>query len=92
MKGGAMSDLMPKGFILPNGKAISTKAFVHSWKTLKTLPPNEMVNGWNWFATNARWILKAISDGVHDRVNRRGGLVVRELTETRLFKLKARHK
>lgn len=86
-----MTELMPKGFILPNGKAISTKAFIHSWKTLKTLPPFEQVNGWNWFPTHACWILRGISDGVHDRVNRRGGLVVRNLSERRLLKLRDKH-
>jgi len=86
-----MPELMPKGFILPNGKSIRTRAYVAAWKTLKTLPPNEQVNGWNWFATHAYWILQSIRAGVHDRVNRRGGLVIRELSEKRLFKLRDKH-
>ena len=86
-----MTTLMPKGFTLPNGKSVRTRVYVASWKTLKALPPSEQVNGWNWFATNACWILRSISDGVHDRINKRGGLVIRDLSERRLFKLRDKH-
>lgn len=87
-----MSEIMPKGFILPNGNAVRTRAYVASWRLLKTLPPNEEVKGWEWYATPVRLILRDISYSVHDRVNRRGGLVIRELSEKRLFKLRDKHK
>lgn len=83
--------MLPKGFILPNGKACSVRVYVASWKKLKTLPAHEEINGWNWYSTPVRWILNSIRDGIHDRINQRGGLKIRELSPDRLHRLRSRH-
>lgn len=86
-----MSVLMPKGFILPNGNAVRARVYIDSWRTLKRLPRHEEVKGWNWYATPVGRILDHIMEGVHDRINKRGGLVIRELSERRLGLLRTKH-
>ena len=72
---------------LPNGKQVRLSVYCAAWRTLKTLDPSEERKGWEWYPVKAGLILRRISEGVHDRVNKRGGLVVRELSDNRLHRL-----
>lgn len=56
---------------IPNGRAVTLAEYCRSWRTLKTLDPAARVQGWDHFATDAGAILRAIREGVHDRINRR---------------------
>lgn len=56
---------------LPNGKQCRLGTFVRHWRELKTLPPDTLVNGWEWYPMKASDILRAISAGVQDRINQR---------------------
>jgi len=67
---------LPQAFILPCGRTVSTKAYVTAWKRLKALPPGTLVDGWEWYQVTAGKILKDISAGVLDRINRRAGIVI----------------
>lgn len=55
---------------LPSGRRVTIGEYVRSWKTLKTLPPNRLVDRWSHFPTPAGEILREISYGVHDRINK----------------------
>ena len=55
---------------IPNGKRVSIDAYVRAWKLLKTLPPQEPVKGWTWWAENAQVVLRDIGRGCQDRINR----------------------
>ncbi len=59
---------------LPDGRRVLVSTYVHSWRKLKTLPPQEPVEGWSWFAETASQVLADIWRGVEDRINIRGGL------------------
>lgn len=64
---------------LPNGTRIRLGRFVAAWRLLRTLPPTRQVSGWEWYAVDAAEILHRIWLGVQDRINTRGGLMIREL-------------
>lgn len=65
---------------LPDGRQILLSEYLRSWKKLLTLPPQTSVERWEWFPCSAAEILRQISAGVHDRINQRGGLSVRQST------------
>lgn len=56
---------------IPNGRAVTLAEYCRSWRTLKTMAPSARVQGWDHFSTDAASILRAIREGVHDRINRR---------------------
>lgn len=64
--------------VLPNGTRLRLGDYCQAWKRLKTLPPETGISGWEWYPVEARHILGRLREGVHDRINRRGGLVIRE--------------
>lgn len=55
---------------IPCGRQVTLGEYVRSWKILKTLPPNRLVDRWSHFPTPAGEILREISYGVHDRINK----------------------
>lgn len=76
--------------VLPNGNRVSLGAYVRAWRTLKLSDPRSEFKGWEWYPMPAGQILERISYGVQDRI--RGGVVVRELSEKRLIKLREKHR
>ena len=63
---------------LPNGRSVTLSAYVAGWKFLKDVPPNLEIKGWGDFPCYAAEVLRDFAHGLHDRINLRGGLVVRE--------------
>lgn len=55
---------------LPNGKWCSLGSYVKSWRTLKTLPGDASVRGFDHFGSAAADILRDLHYGLHDRINR----------------------
>jgi hypothetical protein len=55
---------------LPNDKRCSISTYCRAWRTLKTLPPEAEVKGWEWYPVPARDILRRLHEGLHDRINR----------------------
>ena len=70
---------LPKGFILPCGLAVRVRDYVRIWRQVKAMPPAGHVRGWQWYTCTAAEALAEIRRGLHDRINRRGGLVVRQM-------------
>jgi hypothetical protein len=78
---------------LPNGKRVSLGAYTAAWRAVKAMAPDTEVNGWNWYPVPARYVLNAMRAGLQDRINKRGGLVIRNASESRIYRrLKARVK
>lgn len=59
-----------RAITLPSGKRVSLGAYVAAWRKLKTIDPETEIMDWDWFPVTARDVLRQISDGVHDRINR----------------------
>lgn len=55
---------------LPGGRKVTAGEYVRSWKILRTLPANRPVANWDHFPTPAGAILREISRGCADRINR----------------------
>lgn len=55
---------------LPNGRAVTLRAYVAAWRALRLMHPAARLNGWGHFSETAADILRAMSYGVHDRINR----------------------
>lgn len=77
--------------VLPNGKSVGLGVYCSSWRILKTVRPGKHVHGWEWYPVPAYRILASIRAAIHDRINQRGGLVVRECSERRLLIMMQRH-
>jgi len=60
---------------VPNGRRVTIGAYVSTWRTLKAMPPRESVNGWQWYSVTVGEVLADFRHGVHDRINRRAGIV-----------------
>lgn len=63
---------MKRIITIPNGQRVTLGEYVKAWRLIKSLPPQEEVKGWQWWATDAGSILRDFSFGVHDRINLRG--------------------
>ena len=72
--------------VLPSGRRVTLGTYAAAWRRLKALPPETPVEGWEWYPVPAREILWHISNGVTDRINRRGGLVIREASRERILR------
>lgn len=55
---------------LPNKAAVTVGVYAAAWRTLKQLPPDRLVSGFDDFPMEAGEILGRIRFGVHDRINR----------------------
>lgn len=55
---------------LPCGRNVTLGEYVRSWRVLRSLPPRKPVANWGHFPEEAGDILRAISFGVQDRINR----------------------
>ena len=78
--------MKPKAIGLPNGKWVRLAVYCDSWRALKTLHPDQQVSGWEWYPVPARDILARLRHGVHDRINIRGGIVLREPSLARIHR------
>lgn len=67
---------------IPNGRQITLGAYVAGWRTIKAMVAagdgDHDVRGWGHFPERAARILRDLQYGLHDRINQRGGIVVRE--------------
>lgn len=63
---------------IPNGRRVPLGAYVAAWRAVKAMPPDQLVRGWGHFAEPASRILADFAFGLHDRINLRGGLAIRE--------------
>jgi hypothetical protein len=59
-----------RGFVLPNGRAVRPAVYVSAWRTLKGLPPGELVKGFGYDPERADHVLREMRYGLHDRINR----------------------
>lgn len=55
---------------LPNGGQCTLGTYVASWKTLLTMDPGAEVGGFDYDARKAGYVLSALAEGLHDRINR----------------------
>lgn len=78
---------MKQYIILPNSNRVSLGAYARVWRQLKTMNPNQEVKGWTYFPERVAVILRAMRAGLHDRINTRGGITIRE-DSTSLWQLK----
>ncbi len=60
---------------LPNGRRVELRAYVAAWRRLLSMDAGEMVAGWDYYPCAAGDVLREMRRGLHDRINRRGGLV-----------------
>lgn len=65
-----------KTITLPNGTAVSLRAYARAWSKLSSMPAGALVGGWTYSPESAGRVLAAMRAGLHDRINRRGGLVI----------------
>lgn len=63
---------------LPNGRRVGLGVYVRAWKALKGYAPDDVVGGFDYFPNTAEAVLFRLRAGLTDRINTRGGLVVRE--------------
>ena len=63
---------------LPNSNRVSLGAYARVWRQLKAMRPDQEVKGWTFHPERATVILRAMRAGMHDRINTRGGITVRE--------------
>jgi len=61
---------MTRAIQLPNGRAVTLRAYVAAWRALRLMHPKARLTGWSHFTATAADILRAMSYGVHDRINR----------------------
>ncbi len=78
---------MKQYIILPNSNRVSLGAYARVWRQLKTMPPDQEVKGWTSHPERVAVILRAMRAGMHDRINIRGGITIRE-ESTGLWQLK----
>ena len=57
---------------LPNGRAVGLRQYVSAWRTLKTLPAEQRVTGFEEFPTTAECVLREFERGLHERITARG--------------------
>jgi hypothetical protein len=55
---------------LPNGLACPIPSYVAGWRALKAMDERAKVRGWDHFPAEAGAILRALREGMHDRINR----------------------
>lgn len=59
---------------LPNGKSVRIAVYVNAWREVKRLTTagrgKHPIAGWDHFPTDAEVILRAMQDGMTDRINR----------------------
>lgn len=84
-----MAQRAPRYFILPNGNRCGLRCYLDSWRQLRATAPHAEVRGWSWHPVKAGQILAEIRAGIHDRINTRGGLVVREASPARIQRRRA---
>jgi hypothetical protein len=73
---------MQRVIILPNGKQCGLTTYVHAWKTIRRMVRDgngrEEIKGFGDWPRPAASILRSIQYGVDDRVNIRGGVILRD--------------
>lgn len=69
---------MSRFITIPTGHRVSLGTYVAIWKRVKAAHPEKLFAGWEWFVLPSCEILAAIRRGLHDRINRRGNLIIRE--------------
>lgn len=69
---------MKRVITLPNGRSVPLPVYCTAWRKLKTVPADSKITGWGHWPTEGGDILSEMRAGLHDRVNIRGGLTVRE--------------
>lgn len=76
---------------LPNFRRVSVAEYVRCWKALKAMNPEAEVRGFYHFTAAARDILRSMSEGVEDRINKHEPLREdrRGATDRHLARIKA---
>lgn len=69
---------------LPNGKRATLAQYTAAWYALIDCHPATPIRNWDHFERCAGDVLAAIRRGLQDRINTRGGLVIREASEARI--------
>lgn len=75
---------MVRVITIPNGKRVTLGQYCAAWKALKGMDPQAEVKGWEWYTVPASHVLRRMREGLEDRINRRGGLVIRTASEKRI--------
>ena len=69
-----------------DGRAVPVKNFIAMIKKAKKFPENDFSRSFkNWFPTKGKNILSEYHEIIMENINRRGGLVVRELKNETWF-------
>lgn len=63
---------------VPSGRRVTLWAYVAAWKRVKAMHCDEMVRGWSDFPVSAASVRADLLFGLHDRINLRGGIRVRD--------------
>lgn len=61
---------------IPSGVRVSLAAYTAAWRRVKD-NPGAVVNGWDAFPVTGADVRAEMARGMHDRINRRGGVTVR---------------
>ena len=61
---------MTRAILLPNGKSVTLGAYARAWRKVAKLPAEAIVHGWDYVPTTAGEVLRAMRDGLDERINR----------------------
>ena len=61
---------MTRAVRIPTGRMVTLGAYCSAWRTVKAMPPRQLVPGWSHFPEEAADILGDLRDGMHDRMSR----------------------
>jgi hypothetical protein len=64
-----------------DGRQISAQSFISGIRNAKANPKKEYKQGFNWFPETGEAIVRRYHKMINDKINERGGLVIRELKD-----------
>ena len=60
----------------PEGRRVSLSSYVAAWRAVKA-NPSATFPGWEWYPVSGADVHLDMLAGLHDRINKRGGMAVR---------------
>lgn len=61
---------------IPRGRRVSVTQYVAAWRAVKAAPDHDFT-GWDDFQVTGAEVRAEMIRGLHDRINQRGGLIIR---------------
>ena len=65
-----MNPAYPRGFVTPDGRAVSIAQMARALRVIRSAPEAEY-DGWEWYSVPGGQILRDFRAGLNDRINRR---------------------